>query len=488
MKNKFIYHTLLLVLGLAFSSCENFLDVNTNPNAATTVDPKLLFSNATVNWINSRSGGDLYIPTALAGQSIASGGNNPTGWGIPSEEQYQISPFSTGNTWRANYTSVGSNLTEAIRLAESAVPARVNAAAQSKVMLAMVVYETTTLYGDIPFSEAWNVEIAAPKFDPQPQVLEGVLSLLDEALAQFDLAAAPALKISDYDLFYKGDLTKWQRLAKSVKLRTLLTMVDKDPSKAAVIGQLVTEGGMISSAADNFLVNYEATAGKRNPKFGLSDQYNAGTPFFFGSKYVVDFMNSIKDPRLPKFFDKPAGAANYVGVQPGEDGDDDVNVRIAKSLHRADAPDVIFSYQEQLFYEAEVNARGLGIPVNLAAATTLYRKAAEESSKFFGVDAATAATFAASLTDLTTLSNREAVKLIHYHNWVDKMDRGVDAFTQWRRSGPEGDEVPNLTLPVGAPAGGLFRRFEYPATNEIASNPNAPQELIPYNSKMWFDL
>src|SRR5215217_1254536 len=103
MKKNLVFIYSLLTLSLSFTACDNFLDVNTNPNAATTVDPKLLFSNASVNWINSRSGGDLYIPMALAGQSITSGGNNPTGWGNPSEEQYQISPFSTGNTWRANY-------------------------------------------------------------------------------------------------------------------------------------------------------------------------------------------------------------------------------------------------------------------------------------------------------------------------------------------------------------------------------------------------
>ncbi len=339
MKKKLLYIFSVLALSTPLTSCDDFLDINRNPNAAEVVDPKLLFSNASVNWINSRSGGDLFIPTALAGQSITSGGNNPTGWGIPSEEQYEVSTFSIGNTWRANYTSVGSNLKEAIRLAESAVPAKINAAAQSKVMLAMVVYETTVLYGDIPFSEAWDVTIPAPKFDPQPQVLEGVLGLLDEAIAQFDEAASPTLTIIDYDLFYKGDLAKWKKLAKSVKLRTLLTMVDKDPSKAAAIGALMTEGGMINSAADNFLVKYEGTASRKNPKFALGEQYNAGTPFFFGSSYVVDFMNSINDPRLPKFFDKPATAATYVGVAPGEDGDDKVNVRVAKSLHRADAPE-----------------------------------------------------------------------------------------------------------------------------------------------------
>ena len=101
----------------------------------------------------------------------------------------------------------------------------------------------------------------------------------------------------------------------------------------------------------------------------------------------------------------------------------------------------------------------------------------------------TAQSFAASLPDLSSFATtREAVKYIHYHHWVDKWDRGIDAFTQWRRSGPQDDEVPALTLPAGAPAGDLFRRYEYPVTNEIAANPNAPKEKILYNVKMWFDL
>jgi hypothetical protein len=159
----------------------------------------------------------------------------------------------------------------------------------------------------------------------------------------------------------------------------------------------------------------------------------------------------------------------------------------------------LFSYQEQLFYEAEIQARGLGTAPNLSAANTLYKKAVEESVKHIAsqtTDAAAAAvaiaaapTFAASLPNLSTFaSNREAVKYIHYHHWIDKMDRGTDAFTQWRRSGPEGDEVPALTLPAGAPAGGLFRRYQYPITNEIATNPNAPKDNILYDVKVWFDL
>jgi hypothetical protein len=493
MKNKFFYIIGLMSLMMTFTSCEKYLDINTSPNTAERVDPKLLFSFATTSYINLRSSGDFYIPIALAGQSIATGGNNPTGWGIPSEEQYVISSFSSGNTWRSIYTSVGTNLKLAITQAEAATPKNNNAAAQCKVLLALAMYDLSTIFGDVPFTEAFRTDIQYPKFDEQKVVLEGIVALLDEALAQFD--SNSPLKIGanndGYDMFYGGDIAKWKKLANSAKLRTLMTMVDKDPTKTTAIGTLINSpaGTFISSASDNFRVNYQDIQNKRNPKFAIGEQYNGGLNFFFASSYITDFLVPLDDPRLPRMFDKPAAAATYIGVVPGEDASDNVHPRLAKTLHSATAPEVIFTFQEQLFYEAEVFARGLGVTSNLTTATTRYRSAVEESAKFFGVTATAASTYAATLPSLATFAtNREAVKYIHYHHWVDKMDRGLDAFTQWRRSGIDGDEVPALTLPVGAPSGPLFRRYEYPITNEISLNPNAPKELIMLTQKMWFDL
>lgn len=485
MKKTYIY-ILILVLGssLGLSSCKKYLDINTNPNKADKVDPSVLFSFATVSYANLRSGGDLNIPFALVGQTMATGGDNPTGWGIPSEEQYVISSFSTGNSWRSYYTTIGSNLKEAISVAEASSPVNNNAAAQCKILLAMSAFETTTVYGDVPFSEAWNVNIAYPKFDAQKQVMESCISLIDAALAQFDDASP--FKISDYDLFYKGDLDQWRRLGNSVKLRILLTMVDKDPTKASAIGTLMTAQNFINSPSDNFLIAYENASGKKNPKYSLSEQYNGNVPFFFGTDRIVNFMNVLGDPRRPKFFDKPEDATEYVGVAPGETADDDVNVRISTSLQTAIEPEVFFSYQEQLFYEAEVYARGIGVTTDLAKAETLYRKGVVESCKFYGVINEVADNFGKALPPL--VAGSAGVKTIQMHNWVDKMDRGIDAFTQWRRSGSEGNETPALTLPSGAPAGPLFRRFEYPITNEISTNPNAPKNRIVFSEKMWFDL
>lgn len=480
-KHNLIFAALLLGV-FCLSSCKKYLDINKNPNSAEKVDPKLLFSGATVSHAALRASGDFYIPLALGGQTVADGGNNPTGFGAPSSGEYNFSTNFFGNTWSA-YTNTVINLKQAIAIAESNTPANNNAAAQSKVFMAQTYYDLTTMFGDIPFSEAVNSEVSYPKFDPQQQVLEGCLSLLDEAIAQFDESSP--LKIEQaYDVFYGGDIAKWKKAARSIKLRILMTMVDRDPSKATAIGALITEGGLIDAAADNMKIPFLDAAGRKNPKFSISEQFNGGDNLFFASKYVVDFMRPLNDPRLPKYFDKPAAADNYYGITPGEDGDDEHDARVANGLHRADEPELFFSYQEELFYEAEIYARGLGVSADLAKANTLYKSAVEESCKYFGVDGTTAAAFATGLPDLSTVA--EPVKLIHYHHWVDKMDEPGEAFTEWRRSGPEGAETPALTLPVGAPSTPLFRRYEYHLSNELLLNPNAPAQLR-YWEKVWFD-
>lgn len=478
---------------LTLSSCKKYLDINKNPNAAEQVDPKLLFSYASVAYINLRSSGDLYIPISLASQALSNGGNNPTGWsgGDPDAQTYVFAANFLNNSWVTLYVRTGANLKQAIKLSEATSPVNNNAAAQCKVLLAMATYDITTTFGDVPFTEAWNPDILYPHFDTQKTVLEGVISLLDQALAQFDEASP--LKITDYDLIYGGNIAKWKRLAKSLKLRVLLTMVDKDPTKATEIGAIVTAGStlLVNDVADNAKIAFVDVAGKRNPKYAISLQYNAGKNFFFASKYVTDIMDpstpfAVADPRLPKYFDKPAAATKYVGVVPGANAVDADNPRIAATLQSAAAAEVMYTYQEELFNQAEIYARGLGVAVDLTKASTLYRSALMESCKFYGVSTADALAFANQFADFTT--NVQAIKAIHEQQWVDKMDRGLDAFTQWRRSGPDGSEVPLLTLPVGAPAGAIFRRYEYPIVNEISANPNAPKTTIRFNEKMWFDL
>lgn len=458
------------------TSCKKYLDINTSPVTATSVDPKLLFGYSVAAWSSYRNAGDIYFPLVFAHQSIADG--NTFGW--DAGDVYDLSPTSMNNVWRMYYNISGNNLQLAI--AQAKTNNSPNTEAQCKVILANLVYETTTLFGDVPFSEAWNPNISYPKFDAQEDVLNGALAIVDDALTLFDEASAS--KISDYDVFYAGNIAKWKKLANSIKLKILFTMVDKDPTKAAAIGTLVSNpANLIASAAENMEFKYKTTTNNENPKYRLLARYTNGeNQWFFAHKNILDYMKPVNDPRIPKYFDLGDGETEYKGLDTRELADAKSTL-ISAYLFRKDCPDVMCSYQEVLFYQAEAYARGLGVTANLTTANTLYKKGIEEACKYYGVDATAAATFATGLPALASVQD------IHIQQWVDFMDRPVEAFVQYRRSGVEGSETPNLTFPADVSVGTkLFRRFTYPSAAETNTNVNKPDVIPVYSDKMWFDL
>ncbi len=478
---KKIFYISLAILSL--SSCKKTMErINTNPNASENASPGLLFSNAAVNLGGLRAGGDMYASLILAAQTISSGGD--AGWG--KANVYDISIYSTGNAWKTYYSSTGFNLKEAIRIAEETTPVQSGAAAQCKILLAEAMYETTVIWGDIPYTEAWQAKtIPYPKFDRQEDVLNSLLALLDEALGQLDDPDANSTAITAQDYFYSGNLDNWRALANSLKFRILMLMVDKDPSKATAIQQLVSNGGMISDAEQDFMLPFNEKAGNQNPKYALLSQYAGGANiFFFANTTVLNPMKAQNDPRIPYYFDKPDTIPDYIGVLTEETANPDVTASISMLLYRPDAPEVIFSYQEQLFLEAEAYARGL-TPGGMSLADEKYKQALTAACNYYGVDSLSREAFLASKSLLTVT---DPVAEIHLQQWIDLMDRPIEAFTNWRRSGPDGSEVPNLSLPLGAPAGPLMRRWIYPLAEEISPNVNAPKEGQQVYDKMWFDL
>ncbi len=480
LNKKLIYALGLLAL-ISTASCKKYLDINTNPYTATKVDPKLLFGYAVTAWDLNKNSGDLYIPVGLMSQSIASGGD----FGFEKSNVYDISPYALGNTWKVYYSTAGNNLKTAIRLAEESEPVQNNAAAQCKIVLAQLAFEATTLYGDVPFTEAWDPEkFPYPKYDKQEDVFNSVLKLLDEAMAQMDPASTLAIK--DYDVFYKGDIQKWTKLANSIKLKVLMTMVDKAPAKASDIAALLAKPeALMSSAADTWRYPYYNTTDMENPKFRLLKKYtNSENQWFFANKTVFDFMEEKDDPRIPAYFNK-GNKGTYKAIETEHLADASYSV-IGDYFFKANTPSVIMSYHEVLFYQSEAYARGLGVAKDLSKAQQLYKSAITAAMSFYKVDEAAMNDYVENrMSDLTTVA--DPVREIHIQQWIDYMDRPIDAFLQWRRSGPEGQEVPALKLPLDATTGPLIRRFTL-SPEELATNPNIPKPQPTYHDKMWFDL
>jgi hypothetical protein len=284
-------------------------------------------------------------------------------------------------------------------------------------------------------------------------------------------------------------MVKWRKFAKSLKLRTLMTMVDKDPSKAGAIGALIAEEDMISSTADNAEFPFFSAPGNRNPFWETLNAF-AGQQnfFFFASEATVELMKSKNDPRMVKYFQPyPGGDPNseIVGVPPGGNASPSVHwvLRTATpgtdgttELVRPAAPDVLFSYQEQLFLEAEAITRGF---TTGGDADAKMREGITVAMQSYNVDQADIDTYLAAIPTAT-------VPLIAEEAWIDLIVRPLEGWTHWRRTETGGVGYPNLELPDGAQTGDLMRRFPLPP-DEVAANSNAPIER-PLDEKMWFDL
>jgi len=80
--------------------------------------------------------------------------------------------------------------------------------------------EAASLWGDVPFSQAGNIEIENPVYDSQQEVFNQVQDLLDEAIADFD--SGNGMISQDKDICYGGALIKWRKLAYGLKARFYL--------------------------------------------------------------------------------------------------------------------------------------------------------------------------------------------------------------------------------------------------------------------------
>lgn len=487
---KKLSYILLLLLGVNFVSCDTWLDVNDNPNSATTVDPDYLFSGAVTSFSANRTSGDGYIPLGFGSQLWSSGQL----WGSAGDF-YVFSPYSIGNNWRDYYENTGKNLDLAMQLARKAEPVRSNALAQLKIFQALNFFQTTLLYGDVPMSESFKSDILMPKFDPQKQVFEQIIALLDGAIDSIDLnSAVPA--ITSNDQLYSGDMGKWLALAKSLKFRTYFYLVDQEPSYSSNITQMLSAGGMISSAAEELKFPYFDAAGNRNPMFSIGDQYYGpdGIDDMFMTPAAYDIMVPKNDPRLPKYYrfgeDNDGNTVDYYqDVAASVRATVDCSYFNAAVLAKPDQPDYLFTYSEQKYLEAEAYLRFAN---DFAMADTTFKEGLTASLERYEIDPDTISSFinkfsfTNSAAKFSATDKETALKTIYEETWIDMIDRPHMAFATWRRSGDEGSEIPALTKPENAATEGLLRRWNIPEA-EVNSNDNAPSPSPKIDEKMWFD-
>ncbi len=284
---------LFLVLLLTFfmaTGCEDYLDINTDPNNPTSAPIEGLMYQTTFE--TTRNTNRVGGTTSFFVQHLASP-NQATGTDIHDAVSY-------GTAWSQLYFNIGDLITLIEQADEIGAPYYTGPA---KVMKAYNLGLLVNMFGDVPYSDAFNPETLQPTYDTSESIYQVILSSLNEAISDMGAAQSAAAPGSD-DMIFGGDLAAWTRTAYALRARFLnhySKLSSYDP--AAVLSAV---DNAFASNAEDFEMPYfsgEGTAAE-NPWYRTAVN-NAG--LLLGgwlSSQTVNHLNGetygVFDPRIER--------------------------------------------------------------------------------------------------------------------------------------------------------------------------------------------
>lgn len=292
---KFKFNNIRLFLGasiaaLGLVSCElDDLDINVDPNSASQASLELLLTNAQFEGLSTFGGG--LNNSTMGFQAINTSSDN-----------FNFTNSSWNGTWNFLYSGPLKDLEEMIQASDPELTPRYLGVGQ--ILKAYYFTTMVDLWGDIPYSEAFkgnsleekNLE---PVYDKGADIYADAFRLIDEAID--NLKKNQAIPIRG-DIVYGGNATRWIKLAKSLKLR-LLIQTRNVQSNGAAIQALISEGDLILSSADDFLLRYGALKNpdNRHPMYQAGYAGASGGYSYFGHQLMTEMLAS-RDPRTPFYF------------------------------------------------------------------------------------------------------------------------------------------------------------------------------------------
>ena len=474
-----------IVLIIALTSCDDFEELNINPNEPTKVSSGVLFTSAIRTSVQTTSNEAFLLSNNIAQLTAKT---------LRAEvDFYGWNAFPT--VWEGLYESL-TDLSSLISIAREENNDKMVGAAM--VFESWIFSELTNAYGDIPYSDAIKGEesVFTPKYDTQASIYQDLLDKLDLAISMLKGSGT----ISG-DILYNGDASKWIKFANGLKLRLLMYASNKiDVSTSFKL--VVDQGVLFESNEDQAVLNFLNSFPNQFPTIPLKQGDFDAVAI---SKSALDLMELYHDPRLSRYA-RPDnlnfGAPEFTGVANGVGGQTGSRLGLsyfdypghvtASEIGINYADGIIMSYAEVEFLIAEAIAKGW-LSGDLESH---YKKGIQASHEYYEVNYTPF-----GWTDFENFYQNSGVGYtstidIWKQKWLSLYFSALDPYYEVRRWYVEAggwDALPFLNPPIGNNSNNyeLPMRFLYPGQEQSLNAENYNEANSRYstskliNGKMW---
>jgi hypothetical protein len=297
----------LAALACVFGGCDDFLDVNTNPNAPEVVAANL-YLPPMLHWMVTGPQFDGRFVSRYTQQLTLPG----TSLGTWDRMGYDAASDNGGQQWRDVYWSFGQNLIDMMNLARA--EERWDLLGVGYILKAWGWQNLTDLHGEIIVKEAIDPSKFSFDYDTQEFAYQEVRRLLDSAivlLRRTDGNVGQAF-LARGDRIYGGDRTKWLKFAHGMVALHLNHYSNKASYAPNAVIQAVDSS--FASNADDPLLTYPNT---QNDDINFLGRTRANFVNYRQTRFVVGLMDSTVfgavDPRMSRML-SPSPDGQYRGL------------------------------------------------------------------------------------------------------------------------------------------------------------------------------
>lgn len=375
-----------IILGLAATSCNNYMDINQDPNSPTesNMTPSIMMPAAEMG-IAATYGNLLRIPAGYFTQHFAHqfGTSNYVDY-----SQFTMSPVRSGSAYSQLYRVGLKNLLTIRNLAEKNEEWGTYLAATT--LRCFALQALVDCYGSIPYTEALDISNPTPHYDEGEVVYAGLIEELNDALAK-----ASATNPVATNFLYPGQTAaNWIKFANALKLK-ILSRISGVQNVDSQIGAIIAEGNL-PTADVAYAGCWSNETGQMNPyyseefasSFGSTQINVIANIAIIGTMQQKDAEGNIvySDPRLPAFFEKN-GSGNFTGGVSGTNFSTSASYKTTywcRPVASYDMPVYMITLSEIEFFISEYYAR----TGNSSAAAEHYAAAVAASFATAGVSGA----------------------------------------------------------------------------------------------------